>query len=154
MDLAKNLKIESVDRLTPSKPVVLKPQDTVADAVRQMQERRIGCVVICLDRPVLGIFTERDLINRVLTPGRSLDLPLSSVMTPEPMTVQRKEPIAQAMKRMQKGGYRHLPVVDENGRPVGMLSIKRIVHYIVEHYPFVANVPPTPDPFFQVREGA
>ncbi len=154
MDLAKNLKIESVERLAPSKPAVLKPQDTVAEAVRRMQERRIGCVVIAVDGPVLGIFTERDLINRVLTPGRSLDLPVSAVMTPEPMTVQRKEPIAQAMKRMQKGGYRHLPVVDEHGRPVGMLSVKRIVHYIVEHFPFIANVPPTPDPVFPVREGA
>jgi predicted transcriptional regulator len=47
---------------------------------------------------------------------------------------------------MQAGGYRHLPVVDENRRPVGMLSAKRIVSYLVEHFPAtVFNLPPDPD---------
>jgi hypothetical protein len=56
---------------------------------------------------------------------------------------------------MDEGGYRHLPVVDEGGRPVGVLSVKRIVHYLVEHFPTtVYNLPPNPGAVPQEREGA
>jgi CBS domain containing-hemolysin-like protein len=52
-------------------------------------------------------------------------------------------------------GYRHLPVVDDDGRPVGVLSIKDVVHYLVEYFPAkVYNLPPTPDALQPAREGA
>ncbi|MBY0458338.1 MAG: CBS domain-containing protein, partial [Gemmataceae bacterium] len=60
-----------------------------------------------------------------------------------------------AVERMQKGGYRHVPVVDEDNRPVGVLSAKRIVHYLVEHFPAtVYNLPPDPDRVPDTAEGA
>jgi hypothetical protein len=56
---------------------------------------------------------------------------------------------------MEEGGYRHLPVVDESSRVVGILSVKRIVHYLVEHFPnTVYNLPPDPNAVQQQREGA
>jgi predicted transcriptional regulator len=56
---------------------------------------------------------------------------------------------------MEEGGYRHLPVVDECSRVVGILSVKRIVHYLVEHFPnTVYNLPPDPNAVQQQREGA
>ena len=56
---------------------------------------------------------------------------------------------------MEEGGYRHLPVVDENGKAVGMLSVKRIIRYLVEHFPgAVYNLPPDPGAVQQEREGA
>ena len=61
----------------------------------------------------------------------------------------------QTIRRMEQGGYRHLPVVDEANRPVGILSVRRIVHYLVEHFPStVYNLPPDPRTFPQEREGA
>lgn len=155
MDLARNLKIESVSRLDLSQPELLRPTDSVAQAVARMQARGIGCVLVCVDRPVLGLFTERDLMTKVLEPGRSLDLPLSSVMTPEPVTIHRTEPIASALRLMQSGNYRHLPVVDESGAPVGLLSVKRIINYMVEHFPkTIYNLPPSPAATLHEREGA
>ena len=69
--------------------------------------------------------------------------------------VHPKEPIGLAIRRMEEGGYRHLPVVDEGGRPVGVLSVKRIVHYLVEHYsPTVYNQPPDPASVPEAPEGA
>ena len=63
-------------------------------------------------------------------------------MTPEPVTVHPKDPIATAIRRMEEGGYRHLPVVVD-GKAVGVLSVKRVVHYLVEHFPaMVYNLPP------------
>jgi CBS domain-containing protein len=156
MELAKNLKIESVARLKLSPPEALRPTDTVADAVKAMQERGAGCVLICTEGPLLqGIFTERDLMTRVLEPGRPLSMPLAEVMTPEPIAVHRTEPIASALRLMQKGNYRHLPVVDESGAPVGLLSVKRIINYMAEHFPAtIYNLPPTPALAAHEREGA
>ena len=66
-----------------------------------------------------------------------------------------KDSVAAAVRRMEEGGYRHLPIVDEAGRPLGMLSVKRIVHYLAEHFPAtIYNLPPNPDRFPLEAEGA
>jgi CBS domain-containing protein len=76
-------------------------------------------------------------------------------MTPDPVCVRAKDPIRLAVRHMERGGYRHLPVVDEAGRPVGMLSVKRIVHFLVEHFPAtVYNLPPDANGVAAEREGA
>jgi CBS domain-containing protein len=110
---------------------------------------------VCEAGRVVGIFTERDLMRRVLAVGKPLALAVSEVMTADPVVVQLKETIGVAVKRMEEGGYRHLPVVDEKGHPVGVLSVKRIVHYLVEHFPgTVYNLPPDPGAVQLEREGA
>jgi CBS domain-containing protein len=155
MDLARNLKIESVSRLHPTPPLQVGPSQTVAQAVALMRKEEVGCVLVCEEERVVGIFTERDLMRRVLAAGKPLSLPISDCMTAKPVVVHPKEPIGAAVRRMEEGGYRHLPVVDEAGRPVGVLSVKRIVHYLVEHFPgTVYNLPPDPGAVQQEREGA
>jgi CBS domain-containing protein len=155
MELARNLKVESVSRLHPTAPWCLAPGQTVAEAVALMRQHRVGCVLVCAGDRVLGLFTERDLLRRVLAPGRPLTLPLADCLTPHPMVVGPNEPIGVAVRRMQEGGYRHLPVVDADGRPVGVLSVKRIVHYLSEHFPStIFNMPPDPSVFPSEAEGA
>ena len=155
MDLAKNLKIDSVSRLHPTPPLQVGPQQAVGDAVELMRREQVGCVLICSGRKLVGIFTERDLLRRVLAVGKPLTLPVSECMTPDPVVVHPKDPISAAVRKMEEGGYRHLPVVDEAGRPSGILSVKRIVHYLVEHFPgTIYNLPPDPDAVPQQREGA
>ncbi len=155
MELARNLKVESVCRLQPTPPLCLPPTRRVAEAVALMRQHAVGCVLVCERGQLLGIFTERDLLRRVLAPGRRLDVPLSECMTPDPATVEPAESISSALRRMEEGGYRHLPVVDCAGRPVGVLSVKRIVHYLVEHFPTTIHcLPPDPDVYPHTREGA
>src|SRR5207247_2933604 len=122
MDLARNLKSEPVSRLNPTQPWLVQATQPVADAIKLMRERKVGCVLVCEQRRIVGIFTERDLLRRVLSQGKPLDVPMLDCMTPEPVTVHPKDSIGCAIKRMQKGGYRHLPVVIED-RPVGILSV-------------------------------
>jgi CBS domain-containing protein len=154
MDLARNLKSETVSRLYPTQPWLVQVGQSVADAVKLMREKKVGCVLVCEHRRIVGIFTERDLLRRVLALGKPFDLPMRECMTPNPVTVHPKDSISCAIKRMQKGGYRHLPVVIED-KPVGILSVKRIVHYLVEHFPtMVYNLPPHPQPVQPKREGA
>jgi len=154
MDLARNLKSETVSRLYPSQPWLVQAAQPVADAVTLMREKKVGCVLVCEQRRIVGIFTERDLLRRVLAKGMPLDTPIAECMTPDPVTVHPKDSIGCAIKRMQKGGYRHLPVVIDD-RPVGILSVKRIVHYLVEHFPtMVYNLPPQSQFVSPRREGA
>src|SRR5947209_9812096 len=134
MDLARNLKHETVSRLNPTPPWHVQRGQAVSDAVQLMRDKRVGCVLVCEGRQVVGIFTERDLLRRVLAAGRPLDVPVQECMTPTPVTVQPRDPISLAIKRMQKGGYRHLPVVLDDGRSVGILSVKRVVRYLAGHF--------------------
>jgi CBS domain-containing protein len=155
MELARNLKIESVSRLRPPPARCLSPEDTVAEAVALMRQSGVGCALLRRDDRLVGIFTERDLLRRVLAVERPLTTPLAEVMTHGPVAVRLKDPIGVAVRHMQEGGYRHLPVIDERGRPIGVLSVKRIVHYLVEHFPAtVYNLPPDPDAFPLAPEGA
>lgn len=155
MDLARNLKIDSVSRLQPSPPLRVGRADPVARAVALMRENGVGCVLVCQEERIEGIFTERDLLRRVLAAGKPLTTAVGDCMTPAPVTVHPKEPIGAAIRRMEEGGYRHLPVVDEAGRAVGVLSVKKIVHYLVEHYsPTVYNQPPDPAAVPPTAEGA
>lgn len=154
MDLARNLKCETVSRLYPSQPWLVQATQPVADAIKLMRDKKVGCVLVCEQRTIVGIFTERDLLRRVLAQGKSLETPMAECMTPDPVTVNPKDSIGCAIKRMQKGGYRHLPVVIDD-KPVGILSVKRIVHYLVEHFPaMVYNLPPHPQSLPPSREGA
>jgi CBS domain-containing protein len=155
MDLDKTLKVESVSRLDPTPPLRISPTQPVAEAIHLMRREKVGCLLVCHGEQMVGIITERDLMQRVLAPGKPLTLPVSECMTPNPVTVQRKDPISAAVRRMEEGGYRHLPVVDEAGRVTGVLSVKRIVHYLVEHFPgTIYNQPPDPGVVQQDREGA
>jgi CBS domain-containing protein len=154
MELTRNLKTESVSRLYPTPPRRVTPEQTVADTVALMREHRVGCVLVCAGEQLVGLFTERDLMRRVLAAGRPFSLPVTAVMTPDPVVVQPKDPIGVAIRKMEEGGYRHLPVVDASGRPVGILSVKRIVHYLVEHFPAtIYNLPPDPSKFSDKAEG-
>ena len=155
MELARNLKVESVCRLRPTPPRGIAPDRPVVEAVALMRRHRVGCLLVCQGERLVGIFTERDLTRRVLAAGTSLASPVGLFMTPDPVTVGPTQPINLALKLMEEGGYRHLPVVDAVGRPVGVLSIKRIVHYLAEHFPAtIYNLPPDPNVFPLQAEGA
>jgi CBS domain-containing protein len=76
-------------------------------------------------------------------------------MTRSPKTINRGESIQSAIEMMEGGGYRHLPVLGEDGRPSGVLSVKDVVHYLVGYFPAnVYNLPPSPQTSQPAREGA
>ena len=76
-------------------------------------------------------------------------------MTPKPVCILAKDSVRMAVRRMEQGGYRHLPVLDETGRPVGVLTATRIVHYLAEHFPATMyNLPPDPSAVPEEPEGA
>jgi CBS domain-containing protein len=104
-------------------PVVLPPSATVKEACRQMRERRVGAVLVTEpDRRLVGIFTGRDAVHRVLAEGKSAARTrLSQVMTPDPTVMPPGKTAIEALRLMQDGRYRHVPIV-EDGKLVGIVS--------------------------------
>src|SRR5205809_959611 len=134
---------EPIRYLAPRPPLCLAPSDTVIDAIRTMREHRIGCVLVVEGERLVGIVTERDFIMKLgqADGGR----PLSDVMTPDPEVLSPDDPIVYALNKMSVGGFRHVPLVDEARRPVGVVSAKDIIDYIADFFPNdVLTVPPDP----------
>ncbi|QDF97497.1 inosine-5-monophosphate dehydrogenase [Azoarcus sp. DD4] len=98
---------------------------TVLEASRRMTDLRVGSIMIVEDGRLHGIFTERDALVRVIASGRDpCRTKLSEVMTRDPQTISPDKPLGHAMHLMYDGGFRHVPVVDGNGRPMGMISAR------------------------------
>ena len=104
-------------------PVTLPPSATVRDACRCMRERRVGAVLVTEDdHRLLGIFSGRDAVHRVLAEGKSAArTKLAEVMTRDPNTMPPGKTAIEALRLMEGGRYRHVPVVDE-GKVVGIVS--------------------------------
>lgn len=126
--------------LPPRKPIVLGPTDSVTDAVRAMQAEHRGCVLVTRDGspggPLVGIFTERDVLFRIVDRGRNpATLPLGEVMTRDPERLGVEQPIAAVLQMMSVGGFRHIPIVDAEERPLFVVSVRDVVEFLVEAFP-------------------
>ena len=108
-------------------PVTVGVGVSVRDVVRVMYENSIGSIVIVDDvgRPI-GIFTERDLL-RLVAQGASLDSPVDSVMSRDLVVVKGVEGVVKAAMLMSEHRIRHLPVVDDEGKLVGVISVRDVV---------------------------
>lgn len=103
------------------------PEKSVRAVAAHMRDNSDGAVLIVSpdDGSLLGICTERDLAFKVLAAGLDADAtPIHSVMTGDPQTTGPEKPFAHALHLMYEGGFRHLPVVLEDGRPIGVLSAR------------------------------
>ncbi len=155
MSLRENLASETIASLGQRAPIDIDPRATVGEAISLLQDHSIGCVVVTEDHRPVGIFTERDVLRRVLSNDVSLGTPVADVMTSPATVASHDEKIGGVIQTMVNGGFRHIPVVDESGILKTVVSVKRIVEYVVEHFPAaVFNLPPEPGRLSASREGA
>ena len=110
--------------------LTIEPTTNLDVAAKLLAERKIGAlVVIGPDRRVIGIVSERDIVQQLAAHGpAALDLPLTEVMTRKVMTCSIADTISSVMERMTEGKFRHLPVV-EQGRLTGIVSIGDVVKH-------------------------
>ena len=118
---------------------------SVDAAVRIIEQPGTSCVIITdNDGKLVGLITERDLCTRVIS--RNVDLKtalVDDIMTADPVTLRTDQPLTFALAQMDTGGYRHIPLVDRNARPTGVMTARRIINYIAEFFPEeVAVLPP------------
>ena len=105
-------------------PATAEKSVTVLDAALIMQKEGKGALLVVDGTRLIGIFTERDALFRVIAARRDpVATCLADVMTPQPQTMHPDEPFGKALRLMHKHGFRHLPVV-EHGRPLGVVSAR------------------------------
>ena len=112
------------DVIARRKPYATPSQTTVADAARLMKKHVVGALLIVDHDHLVGIFTERDVVFRVIAADKDPKTTrVAAAMTKKPRTIDPDRPIGHALHMMFEGGFRHVPVV-EDGRPIGMISTR------------------------------
>jgi CBS domain-containing protein len=128
---------DKITTLLPAEPICVPETTTVQDAVAAMlKKRQAGVLVVDGDGRLTGIFTERDVLTRVV--GRDLDpgrTTLQAVMTPNPEALSPRDRIAYALNRVSVAGYRTIPLVDENRRPIGVVTATDIIRWLTDLFP-------------------
>jgi CBS domain-containing protein len=104
---------------------------------------------------LVGIFTDRDILRRVVDAAETWNHPIEEVMTPTPLTVNSTDSADTALNLMNERHFRNVPVLDETGAVIGNLTHYAIVKYLADHFPeSVYNLPPDPDRVARNRDGA
>lgn len=154
--LSAHLQLESelIQHVRSGNPTTVGPATTVRAALDLMKAERDGSMLIANGDQLLGIFTERDAL-KILAAGGDMNVAIETVMTTDPTTLQDTDTVAMAVKKMSSGGYRRIPILDQDGKLAGIIKVSHILRYLVEHVPeIVYNLPPTPHHTTQQREGA
>ena len=122
--------------MDPRKLILVPGSMTVREAAKLMKTKHYGAVLVTDGEELLGIFTERDAVFRVIAVGRDPEAThLEEVMTKEPMTIAPDKTFGHAMLLMHEGGFRHVPVVDQ-GKLVGMVSSRNALDPDLEEFVF------------------
>ena len=114
-------------------PAIFVPADaSVFDAIRLMKKHKVGCLLVMEGTRLTGIFSERDVLNKLATKAGNLEEVLvKEVMTPKPVIFSPDDSIRFAIHEMSVGGFRHIPVVN-NHNPVGIISVRDVLGYLCQ----------------------
>ncbi|MBX7144758.1 MAG: CBS domain-containing protein [Oligoflexia bacterium] len=126
----------SISVLNPREPVCVMETDLVEQVVGRLRQQKMGCVVVVdAAGKISGIFSERDLLLKVMDDydQRRKDA-VKKYMTPNPVTQPPHATIAFVLNLMSLGGFRHLPIVDDDGKAFGMVSVKDVIDFIVQSF--------------------
>ncbi|ALU11362.1 histidine kinase [Ignicoccus islandicus DSM 13165] len=120
--LVKMLEVSSIMK---ENLVSCEPNCKIEKAIKLMAKNDVGSVVVERGR-LVGIFTERDLV-KALSKGVSLEAPIREVMSRDPIVALKDESLESIVHKMLERGVRHIPIVDSEGRPIGVISLKDVV---------------------------
>ena len=129
--IERSLMEDLVGSLCPRLPCTVLPSTTIAETIRTMLAHNVGSLlVVDQNHQLLGIFSERDLLTRIAGVVEDYaDQPVERFMTRSPETVTATDSLAFALHKMDVGGYRHLPVL-QDGKPVGVVSVRDLLTHI------------------------
>ncbi len=149
------LKATKIYQILRPKLVTAGPETTLQEALNLMHLEKSGYLV-ATDRHlnISGIFTERDVLMKVLKPGVLLSDPIEKYMNKNFKTLKKSDTVGAAIDMMYQTGQRHIPLVDEFGQMNGVLSIRTVVNFLSELFPTeVFNLPPRADQIHETVEG-
>lgn len=124
---------DTIEKLAPPEPLIVKPDSTVKEAVELMIKHGHGSVLVVDSEELVGIFTERDLLKRVVRTRLDVNTnKISEVMTSEPQSLSGSDSIAYALNRMAVHSIRHIPIITDS-KVSGFISVRGMLKYISEH---------------------
>lgn len=111
--------------------LVASPDDSIEKIVKIFQEQKKNCVLVYKNKKMVGILSNRDILWKVAGKHKDLSkVKVREVMTPNPEFVKADDPIAFAVNKMAMGGFRHVPVLQEDGKPLSIILIKDVLGYL------------------------
>ena len=120
--------------LCPKAPITIESSVSLRDAVSRMVEHKIGCLLVVENDVLVGIVTERDVLNNATEDLAAFDRPVFDFMTQSPTSIKPQDSIAYALHSMDLGGYRHMPIVDDAGTPKGIISVRDILRFLCARF--------------------
>jgi len=139
-------------KLTP--PVTVESGTTVGKLVEHIRRRNVGCVLIYQGNKLAGIITERDILLKVVARPVSYDEPVDKFMTKNPVVLAPNKTVGDAVNLMNERNFRHIPVVHDDDRAHGIVSIKDVITLVAEFFPQqVLNLPPRAHQKLETPEG-
>jgi len=124
---------DTIEKLAPPEPLIVKPDSTIKEAVELMIKHGHGSVLVVDSEELVGIFTERDLLKRVVRTRLDVNTnKISEVMTSEPQSLSGSDSIAYALNRMAVHSIRHIPIITDS-KVSGFISVRGMLKYISEH---------------------
>jgi CBS domain-containing protein len=136
---------DQIAMLAPAEPICLPATASVQEAIeRMLTHRQAGVLVVDAEGRLIGIFTERDVLTRVAGQGRDARrTPLTEVMTRNPEALGVRDRVAYAVHSMSVAGYRTVPLVDADRRPIGVVTVSDVIRWLAGLFPeAVLNLPP------------
>ena len=116
--------------------LMLDKKSSVLDAIELMKKNKQGAVIITEKGKVIGIVTERDIIRKVINEISDYKKTnITQIMTEDPVRLMEDDMIAHVIHNMHLGGYRHIPIVNQEDEPVSIVSIKHINSFVFAHFP-------------------
>jgi predicted transcriptional regulator len=112
-----------------SLPQIVEPDLGVADAIRQMHEADTDCLLVCEGGVLIGIFTDRDAVVKAADKRLGL-FRVADFMTPDPVVLRREDTLAVAVHKMAVGEFRHIPVIEGDHRPIGVVAAADVFRHI------------------------
>ena len=155
MSLEQDLQQEQVIHLDIGSFTEVMAGTTVKETVEKMREENNNCAIVTSNRELAGIFTDRDLLTKVVKASNLWDEPIEKVMTHFPISVGIHDPAYQALDLMDEKHFRNVPVIDKAGRVVGNLTHYAVIKYLADRFPeSIYNQPPDPNRVTKNRDGA
>lgn len=155
MSIADKLSEVKIRHLPLRRPAMVERGASIRETVEAMRTRRLGCALVCEQGRLVGLFTERDLLNKVIGEPVSYSAAVEQVMTVNPAKLSLDDSVFAAMSVMKEGDYRNIPLVDGQGTAAGVVTVRDLVTYFAEHFPKEAlNLPPDHDQTMWHAEGA
>jgi len=133
-EVEQSITAHTINVLCPREPTCVGPATPVREVLALMDKKHIGCVIVEESARVLGVFSERDVLNKISLDLSRLDSPVSEFMTASPATATKSDSLGFAMQSMDLGGYRHLPIVNSAGIATGIISSRDLLRFMAVKY--------------------